>query len=31
MEVGGQNAVQAPSNVEKGKEIVTSMWTVLAI
>ena len=31
MEVGDQNAVQAPSNVKKGKEIVTPIWTVLAI
>ena len=31
MEVGDQNAAQAPINVGKGKEIVTPMSTVLAI
>ena len=31
MEVGDQNAAQAPINVGKGKEIANPMWTVLAI
>ena len=31
MEVGDQNAVQAPSNVEKGREIAIQMQNVLAI